>query len=145
MPNIHPPLVAFPAALLVVALLLEVLSLVKKSEPLSYAARINLLIGSVMSLAAFFSGYQANEFADQTFKISDDVISRHHFYGRLLLFTVIPSCICKYAADFGSYHKNVFRYCSLFALFISVCLVAITGFLGGELVFRYGAGVYAVP
>jgi uncharacterized membrane protein len=94
--------------------------------------------------AAFFSGYQANELANQTFKVDDAAISLHHSLGRWLLLLAIPLGGLGITAEIATQGKQVFRGLYLFCLFISAGLVLVTGYMGGELVFKHGAGVYAV-
>lgn len=110
---------------------------------LSKAAEACLVAGAVSVILAFFSGYSASEYADQTFQVSDDLIGLHHTMGRLLLFMVLPSVALKILSSRAQFGRGAFRGFYLGVLIMCVGLVIYTGYLGGQLVFGYGAGVYA--
>jgi uncharacterized membrane protein len=141
--HLHPALTAFPAALLPAALLLEVWSMVRRSPSASSAARILVTLGVIGVVAAFISGYQASELADQFFEVPDEPISAHHAVGRLLLFVSIPMLAVMWIGEFATHAKGMFQAIYRVLLLVSVGLVCYSGYLGGELIFRYGAGVHA--
>lgn len=141
--DLHPPLSAMPLGLIVLAALLEAYCLLRPSAMLAYAAGVNLVAAAIFSLAAFFSGYGAAESANRSFQISNEVISQHHSFGRLLLFAIIPCAALKVISTAASHGKATFRGIYLLFLAISVGLVLYTGYLGGRLVFIHGAGVSA--
>lgn len=139
--NYHPPLTAFPFALICIVAILEILSLFSNSELFRKAIFVNLCATLLSVIAAFFSGYQA----DSLF-ITDDAelrsrIAFHHNIGRLLLFSVIACVAFYYASIRASYNKTFFSFAYYFLLFLCFCLVLYTGYLGGELVFIHGVGV----
>lgn len=145
MPNLHPPLTAFPLALLLVVAILEIVLLFRPRyrDHLQQALAVNLFFAMVAVIAAFFSGYQASDAANQTFRIADDVISTHHSWGRLLLFAVIPCWALELLGRRARYYRPLFRVGYFLLLAICVALVVVTGYLGGQLVFEHGAGVSA--
>lgn len=114
-----------------------------RKESLSQVAWWNLLAAVVMTAGAFLTGYHASDHADQSFAIPDQQISRHHLFGRLLLFTVVPLLVLKACALRASYARRVFRGAYLTLLALVFALAVATSHLGGELVFTYGAGVAA--
>lgn len=143
--NFHPVLSSFPFALLSVCVLLEMCSFFRADQRLQFVIGINLSLAGAGALAAFFSGYQAAELANQSFSVADELISQHHSYGRLLLFAILPCLALKYFSLRASFNKRGFRYAYLGFLAISFGLIIMTGFLGANLVFAHGAGVKLAP
>jgi uncharacterized membrane protein len=140
---LHPPLSAFPVALITVIVLLEAARFFLKWEGISSAIKINLVLAAAMLLAAFFSGYQASDYADGTFKIPDDAIAEHHKFGKILLFTFLPCVMLRFIESRAMHGKKIFHWTYLAFLAASFLILIQTGYLGGKLVFKLGAGVRA--
>ncbi|MBX7139309.1 MAG: DUF2231 domain-containing protein [Oligoflexia bacterium] len=140
--NPHPPLAAFPFALVLSTLLLESYCIWKRNYA-GWKPTLKLLLrgAAVFTLLSFLSGYYANQVADGTFQVPDQPIALHHLIGKLALFCV-PACavIQRFALD-GEKPAAVLTYRIL--LLLAAALVTFTGYLGGELVFTYGAAVVA--
>lgn len=143
--NFHPPLSSVPIVLLVSVGLGELLRLFRPEWIPSAAVRFNLVLATGAVILAFLSGYQGSEFANGTFKVSDEVIAVHHFWGRLLLFMVVPCLALEIIAARAQFAAQVFRGLYLLMLVGCIAIAVFTGWLGGQLVFEHGAGVVAVP
>ncbi|MBN8550775.1 MAG: hypothetical protein J0M12_15785 [Deltaproteobacteria bacterium] len=141
--HLHPPLTAFPLALISVATLLEIWCMIRPSSACRAAIRINLILAAVFVVAAFFSGYWASDSANQTFIVSDETIRQHHNAGRLLLFLIFPCAALEFLSAHATHNPKLFRALYLIALVVCFGLVVYTGLLGGRLVFLEGAGVSA--
>jgi len=142
--NLHPPLTAFPLALLVLVVALEIYSRCRGADwrkPIEFV----LVLMVIAVVAAFFSGYQASDGADRTFLVPDEAISRHHTIGRFLLFLSVPCAALRFVATRARYNARGFDAAYGIVLVICLGLVVYAGYLGGELVFKHGAGVYAAP
>lgn len=139
--NFHPPLSAFPFALITLVALLEIFNFRGTSATFRAAIRVNLFAAGVATIAAFLSGYGASEAANQSFTVADEVIARHHFFGRFLLFVIIPCVAVRLIADRAKHGTRLFVGAYYLLLVVSIGLVVYTGFLGGKLVFESGAGV----
>lgn len=142
--NLHPPLTAFPLALIVLVVALEIYSWFRGEDwrkPIEFV----LVLTVVAVAAAFFSGYQASDGADQTFLVPDEPISRHHTAGRFLLFLIVPCAALRFVATRARFNARGFTVAYGVVLAICLGLVIYTGYLGGELVFIHGAGVSAAP
>lgn len=139
--NFHPVLTSFPFALLSCVLVAELLVLFWP-KPFAGIATLWVLVCSILgTLAAFFSGYQASDLANASFVVSDSLIENHHSWGRLLLFAIFPCLALKYAAVNAKYSRNFFKASYLVLLVTCWLLALYTGYLGGNLVFKHGAGV----
>lgn len=141
--DLHPFLTHFPIALLGAVLILEVRSLLTGGRICNDTSRWLLSLAIVATVASFYSGYGASDMANRTFIVPDDAISRHHTWGRFLLFAAPITGVLQLAAARARYAPVLFRMIYLCLLLISVALSTVTGYYGGELVFRYGAGVTA--
>ena len=141
--NLHPPLTAFPPALLGVVLLLEIFSLWKRYPKVRAAISINLWLAALFVVLAFLSGYQARELAGGVATAVEEHIEEHHFFGRLLLFAIFPCAILHLAWERAIYAKRAFGMAYAIFFLMCVTLVTLTGLEGGELVFEYGVGVAA--
>jgi uncharacterized membrane protein len=141
MNTLHPFLSSFPVALILICLLLELLNLVSKKISVESAVSFNLILAFVFSVAAFISGYSAKELASITFVVPEDPILWHHYWGRALLFALVP-CIV-FHLFWKRNRTAITRLLYLVTLMICSAIVVYVGWLGGELVFKRGAGVAA--
>ena len=141
--NLHPPLSAFPPALLVLAAGLEIARIFIKKDWIDPCISTCVALGAFFVACAFFTGYSASEHANGTFQVPDDVIALHHNAGRFLLFAVVPCVALRFAAVFATHGKLGFSVSYRVFLALCVTLVVYTGYLGGKLVFEHGAGVTA--
>lgn len=144
--NFHPPLSAFPVALIILVAILEmVAALMKKKEvvfqAIHHAINVNLAFAGVFVTAAFFSGYQAMESAGILDTARQELVARHHNFGRILLFLIIGTCFLKVVALKARRNSRLFYLLYCIALSLSVTLVICSGFTGGSLVFEHGIGV----
>lgn len=139
--NFHPVVSHFPIALLLVVLILEFLTLFSSKVIFRSALEVNLVCSVVFAVLAFVSGYQGSEFANASFKISDELIAPHHNAGRSLLFTIFPALLFYFAAKGAKHGKALFKTLYLVCLSASMAIALYSGYLGGQLVFKYGAAV----
>lgn len=142
--NPHPLLTSFPLVLLWLVLAAELWLLLVRPWPWATSMiRVHLVAAVFATMAAFFSGYQASELANQTFRVPDSVISLHHAWGRALLFLVVVTAAAHEVALRAQFHRSAFRTLYRVLLIASVISVSITNYLGGTLVFEHGAAVRA--
>jgi uncharacterized membrane protein len=141
-PNIHPLLVHFPIALLIIAVVIDLLALLLRKEIWLRNTRLLVyLLGSLSAVAAYLSGSQAADLVSLP-PLANPVLTEHADLALLtiiyfLLYTLISSIL---------FIKEIDK--SLWVQFISVVLVFPGIFLlfetaehGAELVYRFGAGV----
>lgn len=140
--HLHPPLSAFPFALLTVVVLLEIAKICG-ARHLDNVIRINLVIAAIASLLAFFSGYYSGSCTNVTFKVDEGAITQHIAAGRVILIALFPCLACYFIAQMNPANPRLFRGLYLLFLFVAYGAVLVSGYLGGELVFRHGAGVSA--
>lgn len=143
--NVHPPVAGFPIAFFILAFLLEgaaFFGLPDKLKAVLASAALVVVIAAVCAVVvAFVTGYWGADMAAQSFNPPEDVISYHHRLGRLLLFAVVPLAVFAYLREGAEYCRGVFKTLYLITLLVCIGLSIFTSHLGGELVFRHGAGV----
>jgi uncharacterized membrane protein len=126
--NLHPLLVHFPIALLLVAALLELLHLWRPAPLLRDTAVVNLVIAALGGVAAGATGWLAGEHASPPGELAT-VLVWHRWLG---LSTVT---LCLAAAGLGWRARRgslVWPY--RVVLWLGAVLVSATGYLGGALV-----------
>ncbi len=146
MSNVHPLIVHFPVALLVIAVLTDFLSLIFKRYGWIRAAALWLYVfGALGAIAAYITGKQAADIV--TFPtLSYPVISRH---ADLALYTMLFFTIYALIRLFIAW--RLWDHRSSVAIILFAVAAAGAGLLqqtaerGGELVFRYGVGTKAQP
>lgn len=143
-PNWHPILVHFTIALYTIATgLYTVLflghSFLSKNlaMELNIVARWCLWISAVSSLFTVAAGFYAFSTVEHN-EISHKVMQIHRNWG---LTTAIGICLLTIFSIWGYLKNKTFLGIFLIALLLIEVSLLITGFLGGELVYRYGLGV----
>lgn len=139
--NPHPPLTGFPIVIASLLLVLEAigfLGVVKNHFVVRNFLLIALLITTPLT---FFSGYFGAEVARTISNTNQDIIGYHQAYGRATLLALVPLLLFG-AADFvTSYNKSSVRVGFITFMCLFWLITGYTSYLGGELVFRYGAAV----
>lgn|SRR5690554_1833235 len=143
-PNWHPVFVHFTVALLLMAALFYLIAFLPAGRwqgPLLSAARINLFTGTVVTVATVVAGVYAYN-SVQHDDPSHLAMTDHRDWA---LFT---SALWVLGAVWEGWRAMRGRGRSAFiavALIAAAVLLGVTGFKGGELVFRYGLGVQSLP
>jgi uncharacterized membrane protein len=133
--HLHPMIVHFPVALIMVGFLAETLALVIKKEPcLTKTGYYLLILGALSALAAYLTG---QFFTGEMSGAAGEVREQHELLALLTMLSMVVNAI------FRSYllvtHKETvtLRWTSYLLYLGSAILVGITGFLGGTLVYTY--------
>ena len=140
-PGWHPMVVHFPIALTLTAALFLIAAKVLRSEPLAATLATigtwNLCVGAVAALFALASGL-AGVLDLQVGAAAHAAISTHVKWAMFTSLALILAAVWRGA---GSAQQS--RPSWLFVVVLSAICVAlsVTGYLGGENVYRYGVGV----
>lgn len=138
--HIHPMIVHFPIALLIVAFLFDVISLFIKEEFYSKAGFYLLILGTLGVIAAFFTGNLAGSGISESGKLKD-VLETHEEAALISMSIMIIAAVVRIIFVWKKKYYGVFKYVALTLILICVFSIARTGFYGGELVFKHAAGV----
>jgi len=145
-PNFHPIVVHFPIALTIVALLLSIAAYVRRNHPVSAqlasASHFTLWLAALSAAAAVLFGLLAfNSIANH-----DDAGHAAMLLHRSWAIPTAIGLILLASWDAWKYRVNeLISVPMLILLLLLSQAIAITGWLGGEVVYRHGIGVLSLP
>lgn len=138
--HIHPMLVHFPIALLLVGFLSETIGLVTKKEFFSTAGFYLLLLGAMGVVAAYLSGENAGSGITEVggLKLA---LETHQGAAEITLWLAIIAAVVRIAVVLIKKYSGMYKSVAYVIFLCAVLSVARTGFYGGELVYKHAAGV----
>lgn len=142
--ELHPLVVHFPIALLIVAVLFDLAALLLKREDLSSGALYLQGIAALGAIAAVLTGNEAEEPVEHLAGI-EPILERHEDLGKILMWAVIAVVALRLVLTLKKKmdHQGARALAAVLSLGLAA-LVGVTGFFGGKLVYEYGAGVAPV-
>ncbi len=141
--DLHPATVHFPIALLVASFLFDLVGFVAKDETFRRAGLYCLLLAAMGAGASYWTGVLAEPRAAQIPHI-EDTLARHEQAGILTLVFIGALVIGRLILEGRPLLRRVGNLLYLLAALVAVVNVLRTGYLGSELVQRFGAGVEPV-
>lgn len=138
MPNIHPMVVHFPIALLTSFLVLEILSIILKSESLKTGASWTLYLGTLGTVAAVLAGFRAAGAVEHDEVIHAIMETHEHLGLTVFLIAVILSA---WRILSSARLKGTLRLVYLALAFIMVITMSFGADLGGLMVYTHGVGI----
>jgi uncharacterized membrane protein len=137
--HFHPMLVHFPIALTMVGLLLEVVRLFfSKTETKLPNGELLLYFGAVSAVFALLSGYLfTGSFSGKTLEVRN----LHRLLAVLSTVMLSLASLLYLFARFRKKNQSVFRMIGLMFYVISAILIGATGYVGGNLVYKYMIGL----
>lgn len=140
-PNIHPLLVHFPIGIIILAALMNLISLFIPEEWWDEKKNtIVYVIGSVSAIGVYYSGKSA---ADSIFLPTDAqaVLNNHADWALWLVWFFIVYAVLRIGLHyFKLFEKEIIKYVTFLAVLPGIFLLYETGEHGAEMVFGYGAG-----
>ncbi len=122
--RLHPAVVHFPIALLVVAAMLELVQLIRRKPGLAPATPVCLILGAASAVAASFLGWLLDDGSGGT------LVGIHKWAGLLASGVAFVAVVLVWKVE-SPRAARMLRP----TLFVGAGLVGLTGYLGGELVF----------
>jgi len=138
--HIHPMIVHFPIALLIIGFLAEFISVVFKKEFFGKAGFYLLILGTLGVVAAYISGNIAGDGLTEAGALKD-AIEKHEDAAAVTLWLMVAVSVVRVGFVLLKKYEGAFKWISLILFFIGVLSIARTGYYGGELVFKHAAGV----
>ena len=138
---IHPMVVHFPIALLLASLLFDLVSLRWRGAEFRGTSLSLLALGVLATVVALLTGHLAEDAAEHSGKIPKQAIETHEELA-FAAFWVFAGLLGLKTLSYGGWMREQ----SLLVLFLGVggsVLLLVASYYGGELVYRYGAGVLA--
>ncbi len=135
---LHPLIVHFPIALLIVSLVLDALGVGFRRASLTQAGFYTLIGGSLGATAAVLTGpeHEAKDAAALT------ILHRHELFAALMVLCCLILVGMRLGNVNGLYGAGVAGYLALGVVLI-IC-ITLTGYFGGQLVYDHGVGVNAL-
>ncbi|PIP77941.1 MAG: hypothetical protein COW85_06385 [Ignavibacteria bacterium CG22_combo_CG10-13_8_21_14_all_37_15] len=146
--SLHPKIVHFPIALLIVYTLLEGIGLVFKKDIFTKAAFIILIFGVLGALAAVLTGNQAEETWKNWSSAGKNLLEEHETFASITLWYFFGVLILRtlFVINIEIKNKFVVHATKMKIAFVILALTGCffvyeTGEHGGEMVYKHGAGV----
>ncbi len=131
----HPKLVHFPIALFSVALILDIISRILRRENLHEAAVVIYVVGALFTPLVVWAGL----WEQQRLNLHHPVFEQHKLYAFITMWLSLVSLPVLWFMKKISF--NSFRMVFTCLLLCLAMLVTVTGYLGGRMVYEYGAWV----
>jgi uncharacterized membrane protein len=138
MPNIHPIIVHFPIALIVVVAIFDLIGLVLKKKRFVQTANILTVFAVLGTIMAVASGLLAAESVWHT-DFGHELLETHETVGFIFTGILVVLAIFRFAVG-----ERLFGKAGWIAFVLSMAAAAVVAYgsyLGGEMVYRYGTGV----
>ncbi len=138
--HIHPMIVHFPIALLIVGFLADLTGLLLKKDFFSRAGFYLLSLGTLGVAAAYISGNIAGDGITEAGTLKQ-AVETHEEAAAISLWLMAGVSLIRIAFVILKKYEGVFKIISVGLFFIGILSIARTGYYGGELVFKHAAGV----
>ena len=137
--HLHAMAVHFPIALLIIGFLSELLSLFFKKPFFKQAAFFLLLTGGIGIIVSYLAGNAAGEGMEEG--SLGTAIELHEQAATIALWLTIITAVVYLLIYFFKYQKSWARILGVLLFAGVIAAIARTGYLGGQLVYKHGAGV----
>ncbi len=137
--HLHPMVVHFPIAIIMVGFLADIASLLfRKEKCLSTMGFYLEVLGMLAAIVAFGSGYFFTSPMDGEAGALRD---RHELFATFTLVTIIIATFFRILLVYLKKENTQLKYVAMGIFFLSFIFVSITGYLGGILVLEYLIGI----
>ncbi len=142
--HIHAMLVHFPIALLLAGFLSEIIALFSKRPFFRQVAFFLLLLGTLGTIVSYIAGNAAGEGMEEG--SLGKAMELHEQAATIALWLTIVTAVIYSAFTIFKFTKSWTRIISIILFAAVIGSIARTGYLGGQLVYKHGAGVeLAIP
>ncbi len=138
--HVHPMIVHFPIALLILGFFSEIAGLIFKKKFFTDAALLLLVTGAAGAVAAFLTGSNAADGLTEAGSLKR-AVETHEGAAELAMWLSLAAALFRSVAAFAKKHLNILRPIAILLFLVAVVAVARAGYYGGELVFKHAAGV----
>lgn len=136
--HLHAMLIHFPIALLFAGFLTEIISLFNKNNYFKNTTFLLLGLGTLGAIAAYIIGIEAGERVEHdVLKIPLDL---HEDSALLSLILILTTAIFYSVTSFFDFKDAALKWFRIVFFSISIAAVTYTAYLGGQLVYKHGAG-----
>jgi uncharacterized membrane protein len=138
--HLHPLIVHFPIALIIVGFIAEVISLFFRSEKcLSKTGFYLMLLGSLAAIAAWSSGQLFTEEPTQGEILK--VFSLHETGGFITMILIVSGTLFRIWLMAKKKEETSLKWVAFLFYFLAFIAVSFTGFMGGRMVYDFMLGL----
>jgi uncharacterized membrane protein len=138
--HLHPMIVHFPIALLIVGFLSDLIGAFFKKEFFSKAGFYLLILGTAGVIAAYLSGNIAGDGVSEAGTLKQ-ALENHEEAAELSLWLMVIASVVRIGIVVFKKYTGMFKWAAIILFFAGILSIARTGYYGGELVFKHAAGV----
>ncbi|MGA7837529.1 MAG: DUF2231 domain-containing protein [Ignavibacteriaceae bacterium] len=138
--HLHPMIIHFPIALLMIGFLADLTGVVLKKEFFTTAGFYLLIFGTIGVIAAYISGNFAGEGIEEAGSLKQ-ALENHEHAAQLSLWLMVATAVVRIAIVTAKKYTGIFKYAALVLFLAGVLSIVRTGYYGGELVYKHAAGV----
>ena len=137
---LHPLTVHFPIALLFTSVFFDLLGIVTENKNFKQTGWWLLLLGLIGGIVSASFGMWTEEQVE-AMGVPEEAVDRHEMFAiiTLLVFAALAVLRWRTRSSWSTRERTLYLCVAMGGLL----LLGVTGFYGGELVYRYGAGVQA--
>lgn len=137
--HLHAMFIHFPIALLIVGFLSEVISLFSKKTFFKTGGFYLLILGTLGTIASYLSGNAAGEGIEEG--PLGKAMELHEQAATITLWLTIITAVVYVTIFIFKYRQRWMKIVSVILFAAVIGGIARTGYLGGQLVYKHGAGV----
>ncbi|NPA13167.1 MAG: DUF2231 domain-containing protein [Aquificae bacterium] len=139
--QLHPPVVHFAIALVMMGVLFDLAGFVLKKNSLKNAGMWSIVVGALAMWVAGITGHQAEELIEHAIEGTKayEVLEKHEELGEKLPWLATGLAVLRVYLNFRNNHLLFLGY--ILAGILVSGLVGLQGRIGGKLVYKYGVGV----
>src|ERR1035437_5431123 len=137
---LHPMVVHFPIALLIVGFLFETIGLFVQKEFFSKTGFYLLILGVIGVITAYFTGQSAGNGITEVGTLKQ-ALETHEGAAALALWLMAGAALVRVVLVWLKMYYGIFKGFAFVLFLFGVLSIARTGYYGGELVFKHAAGV----
>jgi len=137
--HLHPMIVHFPIAIIIVGFLADLMSLfITQEKCLSKIGFYLEITGMLAAIAAFGTGYY---FTSEMEGEAGILRQNHELFATLTLVSIILATFFRILLVYQKKEEGQLKYVALCLFLLAFIFVGITGYLGGNLVYGYMIGL----
>lgn len=137
--NLHPLIVHFPVSLLAVGVLCDAVGILGRRDPFLKTGYLLLILGAVGAVAAALTGESAAESAEKISGIQAD-LEQHETLSTAAAWLSVALTLARTHLSFKKRFAGTVRLVYLLLAFVLAVLISASGYTGGHMVYKYGAG-----
>lgn len=137
--HLHAMFIHFPIALLITGFLFEVLSWIFKKDYFEKGAFYLLMFGAMGVIASYLTGNAAGEGIEEG--PLKNPLELHEQAATISLWLTVATAVIYIVAAIIRYKKRWIRIIRTIFFAAVISSIAWTGYLGGQLVYKHGAGI----